>query len=134
MAKLGIVVGPRILLLWLFRVLDVSTHRREPQHLPRWAWLLLVLLFPLLGSVAWLLAGRARAGSANGARAFERLHRSYPSTTGRAARPRSPRPAAYLAQDPGEESGCAHVPLSRGGSGSASDSRASSSTGRAADF
>jgi hypothetical protein len=62
MARLGLLLGPLVLLLCLFCVLDVITHRAKPRHLPRWAWLVLVLLFPLVGSLAWLLAGRPRAG------------------------------------------------------------------------
>jgi hypothetical protein len=31
---------------------------RDARHLPKWGWLVLVLLFPLVGSVAWLVAGR----------------------------------------------------------------------------
>nr|WP_205708821.1 PLDc N-terminal domain-containing protein [Kineococcus siccus] len=30
--------------------------------LPRWAWVLLILLFPPVGAVAYLLAGRPQAG------------------------------------------------------------------------
>lgn len=78
MAKLGILVGPVVLLLWLFCVLDVITHRREPQHLPRWGWLLVVLLFPLVGSLAWLLAGRARASATGVRRDFERPAPQFP--------------------------------------------------------
>ncbi len=78
MAKLGILVGPLVLVLWVFCVLDVITHRREPQHLPRWAWLLLVLLFPLVGSVAWLAVGRPRAGGTARPSAFERPAPAFP--------------------------------------------------------
>jgi len=87
MAKLGILVGPLVLLLWLFCLLDVITHRREPQHLPRWAWLLLVLLFPLVGSVVWLAVGRPRAGATSRPSAFERAAPAFPEydRPGRAA-------------------------------------------------
>ena len=27
-------------------------------NLPRWAWIVLILLFPLVGGIAWLVAGR----------------------------------------------------------------------------
>jgi hypothetical protein len=59
MAKLGVLIGPLVLLLWVFCVVDVVTTRDGgARRLPRWGWLVLVLLFPLVGSVAWLLAGR----------------------------------------------------------------------------
>ena len=87
MAKLGILVGPIVLLIWLFCVVDVITHRREPQHLPRWAWLVLVLLFPLVGSLAWLLAGRTRAGAGGSRGRLERAAPEFPEydRPGRAA-------------------------------------------------
>ncbi len=63
MARLGTLIGPLVLLLCIFCVVDVLTTRGEPRHLPRWVWLVLVLLFPIVGSAAWLLAGRpGRAG------------------------------------------------------------------------
>jgi len=61
MARLGMFVGPAILVLWIFCVIDVVTSRDdEVRHLPKWGWLVLVLLFPLVGSVAWLAVGRPR--------------------------------------------------------------------------
>ncbi len=61
MARLGIYLGPLVLALWVFCVVDVVLAREDQvRHLPKWGWLLLVLLFPLVGSVAWLVAGRPR--------------------------------------------------------------------------
>lgn len=61
MARLGIFVGPVVLVLWIFCVVDVIMARDdEVRHLPKWGWLLLVLFFPLVGSIAWLVAGRPR--------------------------------------------------------------------------
>lgn len=87
MLRLGEFVGPVILLLWVFCVIDVILAREdEVQHLPKWAWLLLVLLFPLVGSVAWLVAGRPRKG-APARRAHEREAPGFPEydRPGRAA-------------------------------------------------
>ena len=40
----------------------ISARDDQVRNLPKWAWILLVLFFPFLGSIAWLLAGRpARA-------------------------------------------------------------------------
>jgi hypothetical protein len=86
MARLGIFVGPVILVLWIFCVFDVITSRDdEVRHLPKWGWLVLVLLFPLVGSVVWLLAGRPRRTTAR--RAFERRTPAFPEydRPGRAA-------------------------------------------------
>lgn len=29
-----------------------------PRHLPKWAWILLIVVLPLFGSIAWLVLGR----------------------------------------------------------------------------
>lgn len=80
-------VGPVILALWVFCVFDVITSREdEVRHLPKVGWLVLVLLFPLVGSIVWLAAGRpVRAASRPGA--HERAVPAFPEydRPGRAA-------------------------------------------------
>ena len=50
-----------VLALDIFCVIDVIvTHPDRARNLPKIAWLLLILLFPLIGSIAWLVAGRPR--------------------------------------------------------------------------
>lgn len=86
MARLGLYVGPVVLVLWIFCFVDVVTSRDdEVRHLPKWAWLVLVLFFPLLGSVAWLAAGRPRRTTPR--RRLERPAPSFPEydRPGRAA-------------------------------------------------
>ncbi len=62
MLRLGVLVGPLVVVLWVFCVIDVITRRPEDcRNLPKLGWLVLVLLFPLVGSIAWLVAGRPRA-------------------------------------------------------------------------
>jgi len=52
-------VGPLIFVLWVFCFIQAVTSREdEVRNLPKVAWVLLVLFFPLIGSVAWLVAGR----------------------------------------------------------------------------
>lgn len=59
MTRLYIVLAPIVFALWVFCVIDVISSRDgEARHLPKVGWLLLVLLFPLVGSIAWLVAGR----------------------------------------------------------------------------
>ena len=42
----------------------LSAEEDDVRHLPRIAWVLIILFFPLVGSIAWFLAGRERkAGS-----------------------------------------------------------------------
>jgi hypothetical protein len=40
----------------------IRTPADEQRNLPRWAWIVLILLVPLVGSIAWLVAGRPRRG------------------------------------------------------------------------
>lgn len=52
------------LALVLYCVVDVLTSDEYAvRNLPRLGWLLLVLVFPFVGSVAWLVAGRPRTAS-----------------------------------------------------------------------
>ncbi len=49
-----------VFVLWVFCVVDViGTPERRVRHLPKVAWIILVLFFPLVGSLAWLLVGRS---------------------------------------------------------------------------
>lgn len=60
--------GLLVLGLWIFSFIDVLlTPETECRNLPKLAWIFLVLLVPLLGSIAWLVAGRRwnRAASAS---------------------------------------------------------------------
>ncbi len=45
--------------LTLYCVIDaIQSDPRDIRNLPKWAWLLLILLVPVVGAVAWLVAGR----------------------------------------------------------------------------
>ncbi|KJK55739.1 PLD nuclease N-terminal domain-containing protein [Saccharothrix sp. ST-888] len=62
-----------VLALWIWAFIDcLTTPEQEARHLPKVAWVIIVLLFPLVGSIAWLVAGRQRAartaGGPSGAR------------------------------------------------------------------
>jgi hypothetical protein len=47
------------LVLTIFCLVDAITSRDDDvRHLPKLWWLILILLFPVVGSVAWLVAGR----------------------------------------------------------------------------
>lgn len=62
MARLMMFAGPLLFAFWAYCVVTVVMARDdEVQHLPKIGWLVLVLLFPLVGGVAWLVAGRPRA-------------------------------------------------------------------------
>jgi|SRR5215207_43616 len=56
------VVAFALLALWVYCVVEVATTgRRECRTLPKWVWLLIVVLLPVIGAVLWLVAGRPRA-------------------------------------------------------------------------
>jgi hypothetical protein len=57
----------------------------EVEHLPKIGWLILVLLFPLVGGIAWVVLGRGRQTAARSA--YERPTPAFPEydRPGRAA-------------------------------------------------
>jgi hypothetical protein len=73
--------------LWVYSLVDViQSDEGGIRHLPKLWWLLIVLLFPFAGSVAWLVAGRPT--TTGGPRsAHERSQPTYPEydRPGRAA-------------------------------------------------
>ena len=85
--RLAMLLGPIIFLLWVFCLVHVITSREdEVRHLPKIGWLLIVLFFPFVGSIAWLVAGRP--GSARAPRSrYERSAPAFPEydRPGRAA-------------------------------------------------
>ena len=45
--------------LTIFCLIDcIQSPEGAIRNLPRWAWIVLILLFPLAGGIAWLVAGR----------------------------------------------------------------------------
>jgi hypothetical protein len=78
-----------LLALDVFCVIDlIQTREDEVRNLPKIAWLLLILLFPPIGSIAWLAAGRPQHGPRPRS-AHERAMPQYPEydRPGRAAGP-----------------------------------------------
>jgi hypothetical protein len=73
--------------LLVYCVIDIiGTPAHRVRNLPKVGWLILVLLFPLVGSIAWFAAGRPEK-SARAPRAHERELPQYPeyNRPGRAA-------------------------------------------------
>ncbi|WP_431910361.1 PLD nuclease N-terminal domain-containing protein [Nonomuraea jabiensis] len=59
MLYLSEAIGLVTLVLWLYCLFDViTTPDVLCRNLPKIVWVIVVLLFPLIGSVAWLVAGR----------------------------------------------------------------------------
>jgi hypothetical protein len=70
--------GLLTLCLWLFCLIDViTTDDGDARNLPKVGWLLIVLFFPLVGSLVWLVAGRP-VRPAGSARAYERATPAFP--------------------------------------------------------
>ncbi|WP_369171521.1 PLD nuclease N-terminal domain-containing protein [Streptomyces sp. R28] len=44
----------------------ISTKEDDIRHMPKPLWAILVLLFPLVGSISWLIAGKKRSPAADG--------------------------------------------------------------------
>jgi hypothetical protein len=57
-------VGVLLLALWIWAILDViATENELCRSLPKGVWLILVLILPDIGSIAWVLLGRPEKGS-----------------------------------------------------------------------
>lgn len=58
----GGVAGIVLLLLWVYCIFDViGTDETLVRNMPKIMWLLIVILVPTVGSVAWLVLGRPEA-------------------------------------------------------------------------
>ncbi|MDF3293147.1 PLD nuclease N-terminal domain-containing protein [Streptomyces silvisoli] len=58
-----------VLALWIFAFIDcLNTPEQQVRNLPKVVWVLIILLFGevLIGPIAWLAAGRPRAGLRGG--------------------------------------------------------------------
>ena len=76
-----------VLALDIFCLIDVVTSDEgRVRNLPKIAWFLLILFFPLIGSIAWLAAGRPGSGPRRPS-PYERVTPAYPEydRPGRAA-------------------------------------------------
>ncbi|MET9346744.1 PLDc N-terminal domain-containing protein [Streptomyces termitum] len=58
---------PLALLIYAF-IDCLNTPEDEVKHLPKVVWVLVVLLFPLVGSIGWLAAGKERRRAGRGGR------------------------------------------------------------------
>jgi hypothetical protein len=52
-------VGPLVFVFWLYCLFEaILTREDEVRNLGKGFWIVIVLFFPLVGSVAWFVAGR----------------------------------------------------------------------------
>jgi hypothetical protein len=63
-----ILIGPLVVLYAVLLVAGLATWFRSPQTrcLSRWLWLPIIVVFSMLGPLAFLLLGRPRAALENG--------------------------------------------------------------------
>jgi hypothetical protein len=95
MVYFGGLFGVLTLGLWLFCLVDVvTTEDGDARNLPKFGWLLIVLFFPLVGSIVWLVAGRPATRS----RSYERGMPAFPEydRPGRYASPDAESDAEFL--------------------------------------
>ena len=98
--KVELLLGVAAFALWVFCLVDViGSHDSRVRNLPKIVWLLFVLFFPLVGSIAWLVAGRPD-GSAGRRSAYEREVPQFPEydRPGRAAAVDPEKDEAFLRQ------------------------------------
>lgn len=70
MIRAMLIIGGAALIvgLTLYTLLDaVRTPAHEARTLPNWLWVLVTLLFPVVGPIMWLILGRPKAQPAAGA-------------------------------------------------------------------
>lgn len=68
-----VVIAVIELALLVFCLIDaVQTPETRMRNLPKWAWIALIIILPLVGPVSWLIAGRPRRAQSVGVPAYER--------------------------------------------------------------
>ena len=68
------------LALAIFSLIDcIQSDERRVRNLPKWAWMLLIVLIPIAGPLVWLLAGRPTRATAGPAASWPTTAR-YPES------------------------------------------------------
>ena len=58
------ILGIALLFLWIFCIFDViASEATIVRNLPKLVWLLIVIIVPDVGSIAWLILGRPRGAA-----------------------------------------------------------------------
>lgn len=100
MIKLDLLLGVVTFGLWVYSLVDaIGSPAHRVRNLPKAAWVVIILFFPLVGSIAWLVAGRPEDGVARRP-AYERGQPAFPEydRPGRAAAVDPERDAEFLRQ------------------------------------
>ena len=68
MVRLAVIAAIITLALMIFSIIDCSrTAENNIRSLPKWAWLIIIIFVPAIGSIAWIIAGRPK-GNGRGRR------------------------------------------------------------------
>ncbi|CAI9411471.1 PLDc N-terminal domain-containing protein [Nocardioides sp. T2.26MG-1] len=100
MIKVELLLGVAAFALWVFCLVDaIGAPSDRIRNLPKVAWILLILFFPFVGSIAWLVAGRPDNGVSRRS-PYERETPHFPEydRPGRAAAVDPERDDAFLRQ------------------------------------
>lgn len=90
------VLGLIVIGLWIFCLLDViSTDEYVCRNLSKTWWIILVLFFPLVGSIAWLVAGRPQSDATSSM--------PYKGNYGHPSFPEYDRPGRAVAANPEDD-------------------------------
>ena len=59
MLRLAFIAAILVTALMIFAIIDCArTAEASIRSLPKWAWLVIIILVPGIGAVAWIVAGR----------------------------------------------------------------------------
>ncbi|GAA2061991.1 PLDc N-terminal domain-containing protein [Williamsia deligens] len=87
--------GLIVLVIMIAALVDiVSSDDALVRGLPRWVWLLLVIVLPLVGSIVWFVAGRPVAAFSG------RVGRDRPGQASAMGFPEYDHPGRFVPQDP----------------------------------
>jgi cytochrome bd-type quinol oxidase subunit 2 len=68
MVRWAVIAAIITLALMIFSIIDCSrTAENNIRSLPKWAWLIIIIFVPAIGSIAWIIAGRPK-GNGRGRR------------------------------------------------------------------
>ncbi|HSP52811.1 MAG TPA: PLD nuclease N-terminal domain-containing protein [Cryobacterium sp.] len=71
MVRLWFALGVVVVVLTVYTLVDCALlNRSRVRGLPRWVWIFVIVLIPVIGPVLWLLIGRGRASTGKVVRSF----------------------------------------------------------------
>ena len=71
MVRLWFALGVVVVVLTVYTLVDCALLKRSRvRGLPRWVWIFVIVLLPVIGPVLWLLIGRGRATTGKVVRSF----------------------------------------------------------------